>query len=795
MKFSELWLREWVSHNLTCEQLAQQITMSGLEVESVNVVAGEFSGVLVGEVVECVQHPDAEKLRVTKVNIGTKQLLNIVCGAPNCRTGLKVAVAIPGAVLPDKVKIKVAKLRGVPSEGMLCSSAELKISDDHQGIIELPAVAPIGIDLRDYLQLNDHSIDISITPNRADCFSIMGVARDVAALNRLALNELKITTVVPEIADQVSIQVSEPAACPRYLGRVIKGLNLQACTPLWMKEKLRRGGIRSIDPVVDVTNYILLELGQPMHAFNLAQIDGGIVVRMAQQDEPLVLLDGSQIKLNANTLVIADQHKALAIAGIFGGKGSGVDQNTHDIMLECVFFAPPAIAGRARDYGLHTEASHRYERGVDPQLQYKAMERATRLLLDICGGQPGPITDVSHPQYLPVPASITLRRNKLDNLIGHTVADSEVSDILCRLGFTLTEQLDQWQVQVPSWRFDITLEEDLVEEVARIYGYHNIPNKPVQAPLVMSSQPEAELSLQRVKTLLTDRDYQEVITYSFVDPMVQQLLHPDEIALLLPVPISKEMSAMRLSLWTGLLSCVAYNQNRQQNRVRIFETGLRFVPDDTAPLGIRQDFMLAGALSGNRYEEHWSLDKQHVDFYDVKGDVEAILQLTGKLKEVQFIAETIAAMHPGQAAGIYLADQRIGFVGVLHPELERKLDLKGQTLIFELLWSAINQRQIPVASEISRFPSNRRDIALVVDARVNAADVLTECRKIGGDQLVGVNLFDVYQGKGVAEGYKSLALSLHLQDVSRTLEEDEIAATINRCVEVLKERFSASLRQ
>ncbi|MFP1901663.1 phenylalanine--tRNA ligase subunit beta [Lonsdalea quercina] len=794
MKFSELWLREWVNPAISSEALSEQITMAGLEVDGVEPAAGAFNGVFVGEVVECEQHPNADKLRVTKVNVGGERLLDIVCGAPNCRKGLKVAVATIGAVLPGDFKIKAAKLRGEPSEGMLCSFSELGIADDHNGILELPADAPIGTDLREYLNLDDNIIEISVTPNRADCLSLQGVARDVAVLNGVAFNAPEITPVEPTITDTFPISVEAPEACPRYLGRVVKGINVKAATPLWMREKLRRCGIRSIDPVVDVTNYVLLELGQPMHAFDLARLDGNITVRTAQEGEMLRLLDGNDAKLNAETLVIADSSKALAMAGIFGGEHSGVNEETQDVLLECAFFNPLAITGRARRYGLHTDASHRYERGVDPELQSQAMERATRLLLDICGGEAGPVIDVTHDKNLPARATIALRREKLDRLIGHHIADDKVSDILERLGCQVTRTADGWQATAPSWRFDMEIEEDLVEEVARIYGYDNIPNEAALAPLKMTSHREAHLSLKRVKTMLVDHGYQEAITYSFVDPKIQALVHPGEEALILPSPISVDMSAMRLSLWTGLLGAVVYNQNRQQSRIRIFESGLRFVPDRDAEQGIRQEMMLAGVITGSRYEEHWDLARQPVDFYDLKGDFEAVLALTGKLSAVEFRAEANPALHPGQSAAIYLDGQHIGFIGVIHPELERKLDLNGRTVVFEVLWDKISDRVVPEAADVSRFPANRRDIAVVVAENVPAGDILAECEKVGANQLVGVNLFDVYRGKGVEDGYKSLAISLVLQDTARTLAEEEIAATVTKCVAALKQRFQASLR-
>jgi phenylalanyl-tRNA synthetase beta chain len=794
MKFSELWLREWVNPAISSDALAEQITMAGLEVDGVEKVSGEFSGVVVGRVIACQQHPNADKLRVTKVDVGGDAPLDIVCGAPNCREGLTVAVATIGAVLPGDFKIKAAKLRGEPSEGMLCSFRELGMSEDHSGIIELPADAAVGTDIRDYLKLDDTIIDISVTPNRADCLGLLGIARDVAAVNRLTLNQPAIDPVAPVAADVIDIRVEAPQACPRYLGRVVKDIDVTAPTPLWMKEKLRRCGLRSVDAVVDVTNYVLLELGQPMHAFDRQSIEGGIVVRLAREGESLTLLDCTEAALNPDTLVIADRQKVLAMGGIFGGKYSGINSATRDVVLECAFFNPLSITGRARRYGLHTDASHRYERGVDPALQYRAMERATGLLLAICGGQPGPVIDVTDSAALPQCAAITLRREKLDRLIGHGVPDEDVTDILTRLGCEVRVGKGLWQAVAPSWRFDMSIEEDLVEEVARLFGYNTIPNVPIRANLQMTRHREAALPLNRVKTMLVDLGYQEAITYSFVDPAIQSLLHPGQTALTLPSPISTEMSAMRLSLWSGLLGAVIYNQNRQQNRIRLFESGLRFVPDNEADLGIRQDLMLAGVITGSRYDEHWDLARQPVDFYDLKGDLESILELTGKLADIEFRSEQNPALHPGQSAALYLAGEHIGFIGVIHPELESKLDLNGRTVVFELLWDKVATRKVPEASDISRFPANRRDIAIVVAEDVPAAEIMAECKKVGANQVVGVNLFDVYRGKGVAEGFKSLAISLILQDTARTLEEEAIAATVARCVAALKQRFQASLR-
>ena len=662
MKFNESWLSEWVDPAISTEQLCDQITMLGLEVDGVEPVAGEFTGVVIGEVVECAQHPDADKLRVTKVNVGGDRLLDIVCGAPNCRLGLKVACATEGAVLPGDFKIKKTKLRGQPSEGMLCSFSELGIKEDHSGIIELPADAPIGTDFREYLNLNDVAIEISLTPNRADCLSIAGIAREVGVINRALVKAPVIEAVPATTADKVAVELQAPEACPRYLARVVKNVNVKAASPLWLQEKLRRCGIRSIDPIVDITNLSLLELGQPMHAFDAAKIDGAIQVRMAKADEELVLLDGTTAQLQPNTLVIADSKGALAIAGIFGGEVSGVSEETKDVVLEAAFFAPLAITGRARQYGLHTDASHRFERGVDPELTRQAMERATALLLEICGGEAGEIVEAVAKEHLPTRQTVSLRRSKLDAVIGYHIEDEIVTDILSRLGLNVTFENDTWTAVAPSWRFDIEIEEDLIEEVARIYGYNSIPNNSPLAHLEMKGTPEKLLEAIRVRTALVDSDYQEVITYSFVDPKVQQLLHPDQEALILPNPISSEMSAMRVSLLTGLLETIVYNQNRQQNRVRIFEAGLRFIPDANAELGVRQEPVFAAAIVGDKRAVHWENKAEAVDFFDLKGDLERVLSLTAARQNLQFVAKQFPALHPGQSAAIMLDGKEIGSV-------------------------------------------------------------------------------------------------------------------------------------
>ncbi|MGJ8682275.1 phenylalanine--tRNA ligase subunit beta [Paraglaciecola sp.] len=793
MKFSEKWLREWVNPSISTDALSEQLSMAGLEVDGVEPVAGEFSGVVVGEVVECGQHPDADKLQVTKINVGEDELLDIVCGAKNCRQGIKVAVAKVGAVLPGNFKIKKAKLRGQPSFGMLCSFSELGIADESDGILELPNDASIGHDIRDYLQLDDVTIEVDLTPNRADCLGIKGLAREVGVLNQENVTEPEVTSVQATITDNRAIQLADPELCPRYLGRVIKGINLDATSPLWMVEKLRRAGIRSIDPVVDITNFVLLELGHPMHAFDNDKLSGDVIVRLAKQDEKLTLLDGNEVTLKDNTLVIADSDKALAMAGVFGGLDSGVTAESKDIFLESAFFAPDAIKGNARQYGLHTDASHRYERGVDPQLQRTAMERATNLLLEIVGGEAGPVIEAVEEAHLPKVQQVTLRHSRLTSVLGVEISEETISDIIQRLGFEMKLNEAVWHVSVPAYRFDISIEEDLIEEVARVYGYNQIPNVAPVSTLKMSKRQEQQVDLKQLKNVLVEAEYQEAITYSFVDPKIQALLYPEIGGLVLPHPISSEMSVMRVSLWTGLLLAVSYNQKRQQSRVRMFESGLRFIPDETEKTGVKQELVLSGVVTGNLADESWNFETRAVDFFDVKRDVENILDSAG-VTGYQFVAQEHSALHPGQSAAIFKDNQLLGYLGAIHPQFEKKLGLNTRAFAFELDFSALGLKKLPKLEEISKFPANRRDIAIVVDDDKVVGEILSCIEKFGANQLVGLNLFDVYKGKGIAEGQKSLAISLILQDKTKTLEESDIQTTVDGILAELSEKFEASLR-
>ncbi|PSF04662.1 phenylalanine--tRNA ligase subunit beta [Marinobacter fuscus] len=789
MKFSEQWLREWVNPDIGSQELMDQITMAGLEVDGFEAVAGEFSGVVVGEVVSVEPHPDADKLRVCQVSNGATTV-QVVCGAPNVRQGLKVPFAELGAVLPGNFKIKKAKLRGQPSEGMLCSESELGLSEDHGGLMELPDDAPVGQPVADYLKLNDVAIDVDLTPNRSDCLSIKGLAREVGVLNSLVTQAPVIEPVEAVHSDVPDIRVEAPEGCPRYLGRILRNVNLQAETPLWMREKLRRSGIRSIDAAVDVTNYVLLELGQPMHAFNRDEIQGGIVVRMAAANEKLVLLDGQEVELTADTLVIADHEKPVAIAGVMGGEHSGVSEKTRDLVLESAYFDPITLAGKARQYGLHTDASHRFERGVDYLLARDAMERATRLLMDIVGGEPGEIVEVASQSHLPEAREIDLREARLAAVLGLRIDRTKVEEILVRLGLGISKLLkDGWRVKVPSFRPDISIEEDLIEEVGRIFGYNNLPVTEPTASLGLRARKEAVRPMSAIRNFFVARGYQEAVTYSFVDPKVQQLIDPERQGIALANPISADLSVMRTTLWSGLLKTVAYNQNRQQPRIRLFETGLRF---EQGSEGIDQQPMLAGVVVGNQNPENWVNGRRTTDFFDVKGDLEGLFDVLGI--DVSFTASEHPALHPGQTAELLRDGEHVGWLGTLHPQVQKNLELNGTILMFELFLNSIVTGYVPNFKDVSKFPVVKRDLAIVIGSDVAFARVEQVARKQAGEHLTALRVFDVYEGESLGEGNRSLALSLFWQHPERTLNEDEVHSLFNGVIEALKEELGATLR-
>ncbi len=796
MKISESWLREWVNPEVSTEELAEQLTMAGLEVDAIEGVAGEFSGVVVGEIVSVEQHPDADKLRVCQVTGGADGDAQVVCGAPNARAGIKVPFATVGALLPPgedgkPFKIKKAKLRGVESFGMLCAQTELQVGDDDAGLWELASDAPVGQDLRDYLSLNDMVIEVDLTPNRSDCLCIKGVARDVGVLNRTDVTEVAIEPVEPAIDDTLPVEIRAGEQGPRYVGRVIRGVDVSKPSPQWMQEKLRRAGLRSIDAIVDVTNYVLMELGQPMHAFDLNTLEGGIVVRMGEQGESLTLLDGQSVELNDDTLVIADQKEAVAMAGIMGGEATAVTADTRDIFLESAFFSPIAIAGRARSYGLHTDSSHRFERGVDYRLQEQAMERATRLLLDAVGGEAGPVIVVEDATQVPADRQVTLRRARIEKGLGFAMEDADVVDILTRLGLELTVTTTEgWTFKVPSYRFDIAIEEDLLEELARIYGYNRLPTTSLIADLSILPRNEALVGLPAVHRQLVARGFQEAIAYSFVEPGHLALFDPDTSPVELRNPISADMAVMRTSLLPGLVSALQYNLNRQQHRVRLFETGQRFVPGAE---GLAQEPVLAALVYGDRLPEAWSAKAEKVDFYDIKGDLESIFALCDP-NGFAFAAAEHPAMHPGQCASVSRNGQLVGHVGALHPRIQQQLDIPQSVYLFEITLSAIAEARLPAFEALSRFPEVRRDLALIVDQSVPAENLLKRARSVAGEYLSDLKVFDVYVGKGIDPHRKSVALGLTYQHPSRTLNEEEINASVEAVVKDLEAEFGAVLR-
>ena len=791
MKISENWLRSWVNPAIDSATLSDQLTMLGLEVDELAPVAKPFTGVVVGEVLTVEQHPDADRLRVTTVHIGSGEPLQIVCGAPNVCVGMKAPVATIGAVLPGNFKIKQGKLRGVESQGMLCGASEIDLEDKVDGLLELPANAPVGMDIRDYLKLDDHVIDISITPNRGDCFSLRGIAREIAVINQLTVNPPKITAIAASISDEKVVAISTEGA-PRYLGRIIKNVNVKAATPDWMQQALTRSGMRSHSILVDITNYVLLELGQPMHAFDLAKISGSIQVRQAKAQEKLTLLNEQQVELQADMMVIADEQKVLAIAGIMGGLDSSVTDDTQDIFLESAFFAPLAIAGRARRFGLHTDSSQRYERGVDFELPMLAMHRACELIQSFAGGEFGPITVVEQAVLLPKREAIALQQIQVDQLLGYAVSGDFIADALTRLGCVVeTKAQGEWLVIPPSHRYDMVIYQDLIEEVARIHGYDNIQ---ISLPKidVKLAQYQDGFDIAQLRQSIATLGYQEAISFSFADAKLEKQLNPNVQPLMLANPISSDLAAMRSTLLSSLIPCVQYNLNRQQHRVRFFELGLRFDYQHAHSIhDLKQVPTLALIAVGARAPESWHAKAQAMDFFDFKGEVEQILA-AGRVRG-EFVRSTRAWLHPGQSAEILLNGQSIGYLGRLHPSLENELDLTT-TWVAELDQQAVLQSYVSNFTELSRFPSVRRDIALLISDKIELRDIQRLIEQTGGELLDATWLFDVYTGQGVEQGKRSLAFAVLWQHPTRTLEDAEIKSGMDNIIQVLQDTYQATLR-
>jgi phenylalanyl-tRNA synthetase beta chain len=790
------WLGEWVASEWDVRELGTRLTMAGFEVEAVEQAAPPFTGVVVAEILEATRHPQADKLQVCRVSTGSGAPVQIVCGAANARAGLKSALATVGAKLPGGLNIGAAKLRGVESQGMLASAKELGLAEASNGILELPADAPVGRDLRDYLKLDDAVLHLKLTANRGDAMSILGIAREVAVLSGKPLRGPGLTPVAAKSEDTFPVRLDAPQGCPKFAGRVIRGLDNRKQSPLWLRERLRRVGLRSISPLVDVTNYVMHELGQPMHAYDLAKLRGTVRARWAAADEKATLLDGRTVDLQQDVLVIADDTGAVGVAGIMGGERTAVSEGTTDLFLESAFFSPDTIRGRGRRWGLMTDASQRFERGVDPAHQERAVERATALLLEIAGGKPGPLKVVQSAEHLPQRSKVGLRRSQLARLLGTTIEPKRVTQTLSSLQMQVTETADGWSAVPPSHRFDIAIEADLIEEVARIVGFQAIAEADAPVAQRFGELPEERATEGRVLDLLAARGYYEAITFAFVDPALQKQLFPDRESLALANAISADLSVMRVSLWPGLVRAVRENQRRQQDRVRLFEHGTRF----EVVVGKLQEIdTLSGIASGARLPEQWGVAREQrgaADFFDVKADVEALIAATGTVDAFQFERATLSCLHPGRSARILRGGKPVGWIGELHPALVRSLELTGGApVLFEIDFEAGLAVARPAYEEVSRFPAVRRDLAVVVDEGVPLRALHERVTLAASSLLRGFRVFDVYRGPGVETGRKSVALGLIFQDISRTLTDDDADRAVASIVAELRASLNAKIRE
>ncbi len=784
MKFSENWLRSWVDPDLSSDELGHVLTMAGLEVEALEAVAPAFNNVVVAEVLSISKHPDADRLNVCQVNVGDVEPLTIVCGAANVAVGLKVPCARIGAVLPGDFKIKQAKVRGIASFGMLCSDKELGLATESDGLWVLPADAPVGQSMREYLDLDDQLITLKLTPNRSDCSGMSGIAREVAALTGSELKAVAIQAQAVTLSEVLAVSVKDSVACPLYCGRLIKGVNAAIATPVWMQRRLERSGLRLINAVVDITNYVMMEFGQPMHAFDAATLSGGITVRRARQDEALTLLNDQAVVLDEEVLVIADDARVLALAGIMGGQGNGVETTTCDVFLEVAFFHPDAIAGRARRFGLATDSSFRFERGVDFAATRQAMERATQLLLEICGGSVGEITELR--ASLPARAAITLRPSRVARVLGVVLSNNEISNIINRLQFKFVVDDENFCVTPPSFRFDLAIEADLIEEVARLYGYDNIPALVPHAALTMLPHSESQRALPRLMQTLVARDYQEIVSYAFVEEQIERELCGNTAPVALQNPIASNLAVMRSSLLGGLVGALRFNLNRKQSRVRLFEVGACFAK---AGAEYVQTQRLSGIAYGSCLSEQWGAKAVAVDFYDVKADVEALFAP----RTLHFVAATHPALHPGRSAQIYCGERSVGWIGELHPQWLQQYDMPQSAVWFEVELAAVMLADVPRMCEIAKFLPVRRDLAVLVDESVTTQSLLDAMRHSAVAYVQEVDLFDVYRGKGVESGKKSLAFRVLLQDTQKTLTDAEIEPSIAQLVDVLNKQ-GAQLR-
>jgi phenylalanyl-tRNA synthetase beta chain len=790
MQFPESWLRALVDPPLSTEQLCHLLTMAGLEVEETRPVAADFSKVVIARVVSAEKHPDADKLKLCQVDAGPHGLLQIVCGAPNVAADMRVPCALVGAKLPG-IEIKKAKVRGIESFGMLCSARELGLSEDHSGLLALPADAPLGADVREYLNLGDTLITLKLTPNRADCLSLSGIAREVAALTGAPLKLPAVTPVAPVIDDVRAVVLDAPAACPRYCGRIVRGVDAAAPTPDWIRQRIERCGVRPISALVDVTNYVMLELGQPLHAFDDARLNGAIHVRLPAPGEQLLLLNEQTVTPSADTALIADEARALAMAGIMGGEDSGITGSTTDLFLESAFFTPTAIAGKARALGFTSDASHRYERGVDFELQRRAIERATELIVAICGGRPGPVVEAAAPAHLPARQPVRLRSRRASQVIGIPFAADTIAGLLDRLGVTVERQGEDFLITPPPHRFDMEIEEDLIEELARLYGYDNIPTPPPRAALAMLPVAEARRTPMQVRRLLAERGFFEVVTYSFVEAAWEADFAGNDKPILLANPIASQMGVMRSTLVGGLVGVLVANRKRQTERVRVFEIGRIFNRDAAGqPVsGFAQPLRIAALAAGTAQPEQWGAAARKIDYFDMKGDLEALFAP----RSLAFERLTHPALHPGRSARVLLDGRDIGFIGELHPQWAQKYELGGAPVVFEIDLDAWLAVAMPAYREVSRFPAVTRDLALIMPREQAVAPLLAGLREAAAGFVNEVRLFDVYQGDGLPQGQKSLAFRIVMQHTERTLADEEVDAAVTALVEAGR-RFGAVLR-
>jgi len=792
MKFSESWLREIVNIKLNSSELSQKLTMLGHEVDSVMTDGSDIDGIIIAEIVNYVKHPNADRLSLCEVNYGNNNHINVICGAPNVKTGLKTALAKVGQTLPDGTKIKKSKIRGIESNGMLCSAAEISLGMDQDGIIELPIDAPVGLKLNEYLNLPDNIFDLDLTPNRGDCFSVLGIARDLASSpqSKLDTKEYKKVPITSKICHEIKTPI--PEICPRFASQSIKNVDNTVKTPIAITEKLRKSGIRSINPIVDVTNYVMMETGQPLHAYDQSRIKGTIKPRFAIKDEPITLLDENIIKLDEDTIVVSDSSGAIGLAGIMGGLSTAVNFDTTEVLFEAAYWPPEFMAGKARKYHMHTDASLRFERGVDPNIQAIAVNMATHLLLSICNGDAGPLKDIQNKKFLPKENTIQLNEIRVNKILGHIISKNKITKILKSLNFKVTEAKTSWNVTIPSYRFDVKIEDDLIEEIARVYGFDNIPGATEYSNNPLSKSNDDRLDINNISNLLCSRDYQEIISYSFVDEKIDNFISGKESSLKLKNPISNEMSVMRSSLLSGLLISLKRNISRQNSRVRLFEVGKVFNGELN---GHDEKEKFAAISVGTVDEENWRANNDNIDFYNIKGDLESIIGSNHENHLYSFDKSNKHIFHPGQAAEVFKEGNSIGYLGKLHPNLTKLFNIKQDVFYFEIDYELCFKSFIVNAHTISKYPQIRRDISITIDKSVAVSEIINTVIQINPNIIQSTNVFDVYEGKNIEEGRKSIALGLILQDKSRTLIDKDADDLVELVIKSLQSKYSAQLRE